>query len=30
MDPIIAGVPWALAAGGLVAAFKAIRKRRTA
>ncbi|WOH20641.1 hypothetical protein IRJ34_10085 [Paenarthrobacter sp. GOM3] len=30
MDPIIAGVPWALAAGGLVAAFKAFRKRRTA
>ncbi len=30
MDPIIAGVPWALAAGGLVAAFKAFRNRRTA
>ncbi|MDR6636823.1 hypothetical protein [Paenarthrobacter nitroguajacolicus] len=30
MDPIIAGVPWALAAGGLAVAFKAIRKRRTA
>ncbi|MCF3141120.1 MULTISPECIES: hypothetical protein [unclassified Paenarthrobacter] len=30
MDPIIAGVPWALAAGGLVAAFRALRKRRTA
>lgn len=30
MDPIIVGGPWLLAAGGLVATFKALRKHRGA
>lgn len=30
MDPIIVGGPWVLAAGGLVATFKALRKHRGA
>ncbi|APX04171.1 hypothetical protein [Arthrobacter sp. QXT-31] len=28
MDPIIVGAPWVLAAGGVVAAFRALRKHR--